>query len=294
MYYNLFIAFIKWIKSIKIWRIILNEITITNVTLPVFYNGDVYCAAEPFYHADRTVDFDILIYVLEGVIYVTEGETDYSVGEGELLFLKHGVHHYGKYEIPKGTRWYFIHFGTDDDIKGFSEYGTPDKEKLYVNIPKYTKGLSGSDTEWQIADFIAYANSTDKMRSWNVNIRLSQLLSEMAFSCSSTALTLPIKICRYLDSHYREDFSVKKLEKEFYLSYKYMAACFKKEIGCSMQQYHTIIRLTEAARLLRSTLLPINEIARRVGYEDSLYFSKRFSGRYKTSPSAFRKTARHY
>ena len=86
MYYNLFIAFIKWIKGIKIWRIILNEIAITNVTLPVFYNGDVYCAVEPFYHADRTVDFDILIYVLEGVIYVTEGETDYSVGEGELLF----------------------------------------------------------------------------------------------------------------------------------------------------------------------------------------------------------------
>ncbi|MBQ8932249.1 MAG: helix-turn-helix domain-containing protein [Ruminiclostridium sp.] len=55
-----------------------------------------------------------------------------------------------------------------------------------------------------------------------------------------------------------------------------------------------MIRLTEAARLLRSTLLPINEIARRVGYEDSLYFSKRFSRRYKTSPSAFRKTARHY
>ena len=272
----------------------MNEVVITNTSLPIFYSGDIYCAAEPFYHADRTVDFDILIYVLEGTIYVTEGDTDYSVKSGELLFLKSGVHHYGKYEISKGTRWYFIHFGTDDDIKGFSEYGTPDKEKLYVNIPKYTKGLSGSDTEWRIAEFITYANSADKMRSWNINVRLFQLLSDIAFLRSSTELTLPVRICRYLDSHYKDSFSVKKLEKEFYLSYKYMAARFRKDIGCSMQQYHTAARLNEAAGLLRSTLLPVNEIARDVGYDDALYFSKCFSSRFKSSPTAYRKTAKDY
>lgn len=272
----------------------MNELVITNTSLPIFCGGDVYCAAEPFYHADRTVDFDILIYVMEGVIYVTEEDTDYSIGEGELLFLKSGVHHYGKYEIAKGTRWYFIHFRANADTSGCFEYGTSDGERLYIKLPKYTKGLSGSDTEWQIADFISYAGGTDEMRNWNVNIRLSQLLSGIALSRASAPPTLSVRICRYLDSHYTEKFSVKSLEREFYLSYKYMAAQFRKNIGCSMQQYHTALKLTEAARLLRSTLLPINEIARRVGYEDALYFSRCFSERYRQSPTAFRRTADNY
>ena len=272
----------------------MNEVVITNVNLPLFYMGDIYCASDPFYHADRTVDFDILIYVLEGTIYVTEEDVDYSIGEGELLFLKSGIHHYGKYEIKKGTRWYFIHFGANADTDGCNEYGSSDGGKMYLKLPKYIKGLSGSDTEWQIADFIVYANGTDKMRGWNVNLRLSQLLSGIALNCSPAVLTLPQKICRYLDNHYAEEFSVKRLEKEFYLSYKYMAARFRKAVGCSMQEYHTRMRMSEAARLLRSTLLPINEIAQRVGYEDALYFSRRFSGCYKSSPTAYRKTAREY
>lgn len=294
MYYNLKKAFVKWIKGVKIWRIILNEIIITNTSLPIFYAGDIYCASEPFYHADRTVDFDILIYVLEGTIYVTEEDTDYSIGEGEMLFLKSTVHHYGRYEIQKGTRWYYIHFSADADISDCSRYGDADSGRMYVKLPKFTSGLSGSDTEWQIADFIAYASSTDKMKGWNINLKLSQLLSGIAHSSSALPLTLSQKICRYLDSHYTEPFSVKKLEKEFYLSYKYMAACFRRDTGQTMQEYHTRIRLTEAARLLRSTLLPINEIAARVGYDDALYFSKRFSRYYKVSPSVYRRTVKAY
>ena len=187
----------------------MNEIFLNNASMPVLCGCDFFTAAESFYHADRTVDFNILIYVIEGAIYVTEEDTDYSIGEGEMLFLKSTVHHYGRYEIQKGTRWYYIHFSANSDIGGCSEYGKTDSGRMYVKLPKFTSGLSGSDTEWQIADFIAYANSTDKMKGWNINLKLSQLLSGIAQSSSAVPLSLSQKICRYLDSHYTKPFSVK-------------------------------------------------------------------------------------
>ena len=277
----------------------MKEIVITNTTLPVFAGGDLYAASESFFHADRTVDFNILIYVLEGTIYVTEDDTDYAVGEGELLLLKSGIHHYGKYEIAKGTRWYYIHFYTDDSaVSGCREYGISDENsgdyRYFAKLPKYLTGLSGSNTQWQIADFISYLHSNDKTKDWRVNLKLSELLSAIALEGSRAVLTLPMKICRYLDANYKAGFSVSALQKEFYLSYKYMAACFKKEVGCSMQQYHTSLRMNEAARLLKSTLMPIGEIAAEVGYEDMLYFSKYFHRFFGMSPTLYRKTVREY
>ena len=79
----------------------MNEIVLCNSSMPVMGVCDLCAAPEPFFHADRTVDFHVLIYVIEGVGYVTEEETDYEIHPGELLFLKSGIRHLGKREIPK-------------------------------------------------------------------------------------------------------------------------------------------------------------------------------------------------
>ena len=58
------------------------------------------------------------------------------------------------------------------------------------------------------------------------------------------------------------------------MSYKRMAAVFRQEQGRTMQQYHTERRMMRASYLLRSTLVPIGEIAERIGFDDPLYFSR--------------------
>lgn len=92
----------------------MKEIQVNTVSTPVFNKGDFCIANESFVHADRILDFHVMIYVRKGCIYVTEEsdgiETDYEIHEGELLFLKAGNHHYGKRECPKGTSWYYAHF----------------------------------------------------------------------------------------------------------------------------------------------------------------------------------------
>lgn len=269
----------------------MNCVSISNVILPILIDCDLYAASEPFYHADRTVDFNVLIYVIEGTIYVTEDKTDYAIGSGELLFLKSGVHHFGKHEIPKGTRWYYVHFLFNETYKPNDKFC----ESL-MKLPKELKRLSETYIEKSIAELISYCGLDDAYKEWNKNTRLFELLKNIAFYDSITKIepSLSDKICFYLQKNIGLKFSARELEREFYLSYKHMAAQFKKQTGFTMQQYHTQIKMNEACRLLKSTLFSIKEISQKLGYDDMLYFSKCFHRYLGCSPTLYRKTAVRY
>lgn len=277
----------------------MNRIVLTNTMLPMLNGCDLCAAAEPFFHADRVTDFNILIYVISGEIYVTEEETDYTVREGELLFLKSGVHHFGRREIKKGTRWYFLHFYFNDH--NINPLFTPNTEPIIqyeqvrcsAQLPKKLTGLSGSIIENGITRLNDYFHSTDNMKKWNINKMLWELLSTIAFYDvrGKKPPTLSERICDFLSSSCNEGFSAEKLEKKFFLSYKYMAAVFKKEKGMTMQQYHNEIRMNYAMSYLKSTLMPVGEISSILGFSDMLYFSRCFHKYTGQSPTEYRKNA---
>lgn len=68
----------------------------------------------------------------------------------------------------------------------------------------------------------------------------------------------------------------------------YMANIFKAKMGISPQEYLVQYRLKEAARLLRETNQPIQDISHKVGYNDPLTFSKMFKNFYGMSPRTYR------
>lgn len=275
----------------------MNKVEISNNSLPVVCGCDLLAASEPFFHADRTADFNVLIYVTEGTIYVTEDETDYAVGAGELLILKSGVHHFGKHEIPRGTKWYFIHFTCGDtvglplfspDSSPIPQYSTA---QYRLPLPKYLTGLSGVSFERELSSLVDYFHSDDMYKRWRLNLRLFELLSMLALSEFShkAAPQLSDKVCGYLAEHICEPFSADRLSREFFLSYKRLAAVFKKEKGVTMQQYHSSLRMNEACRLLRSTLMSVGEISAALGFADMLYFSRCFHASQGCSPTEYRR-----
>ena len=280
----------------------MNEIIIDTCSLPVVLSGAYQVASAPFIHADRKVDFHVLIYVTEGYIGVTEEEKDYLIQKEELFFLKSGLHHYGQTTIPQGTSWYFIHFRTPTTPLPCTTFqiqnepgnqGLVSAEAAYMlPLPKHSYVPEHSRIAEMIVQFINYMNSTDPLRRWNLNPKLFELLSECAFhACSDFPKTdsLADQICRFLGEHVQEPFSSSLLEEHFHLSYKHMAACFKKSTGMTIQTYHTRQKMNLACKLLRSTLLPVKEISLQLGYQDMLYFSRVFHASVGFSPSAYRK-----
>lgn len=68
----------------------------------------------------------------------------------------------------------------------------------------------------------------------------------------------------------------------------YLTHIFKKQLQVSPQEYLLTYRLEQSCRLLRATDLPIQDIAKRVGYENPLTFSKIFKNAYGCSPKNYR------
>ena len=64
------------------------------------------------------------------------------------------------------------------------------------------------------------------------------------------------------------------------LSPAYLSDSFKKDTGKNIKQVISDIRLDKASELLRTTPLTVAEIAQKIGYRDSNYFSKFFKKRY--------------
>lgn len=280
----------------------MNEIIIANNSLPQLCGCGLFAASESFIHTDRVPDFCVLIYVIDGCIYVTEGDTDYEVNAGELLILKNDVHHFGKKKIQKGTKWIFVHFRISADCNASPFY--PDASPIgaydttaesILTLPKFLNSVSAR-FEKELKTFIEYTQSDDAYKKWFINQRLFLLLSSLAVSTQgfSNNLTLSDRICRYLSDNIGVPFNSENIEKRFYLSYKYMSHLFKKEKGVTMQQYHNSVRMDEACRLLCSTLMSIGEIADKLGFSDVLYFSRCFRNYTGKSPSAYRKDSARY
>lgn len=258
----------------------INCISIDDSHLPIVEDCDLITASEDFFHIDRTADFNILIYVTEGIMYVTEDEVDHEIHSGELLFLKSGVRHYGKYETLRGTRWLYAHFRISSCVPENS-----------VIVPKKACIAAGSETEEKLFDLSRTFHSGSPLSSFKSNLLLLEIILDICSESHSMPTSLSDKICSFLDLQPDKDFSKELISEEFYLSYSHLAAVFKSEKGISMGQYHNEMRMRKACKLLRSTLMSVGEIADELGFSDMLYFSKKFHAFSGVSPTEYRKQA---
>lgn len=143
-----------------------------------------------------------------------------------------------------------------------------------------------------IRDYVGRFEDGRSTDPWNDPLRLHELLTACALWESSAAEEPPSladELARYLQEHCDEAFRSEALEARFYLSYKHLAALFRKNTGMSPLQYHYDLQMREACRLLRTTTLGVSEIAARLGFGDALYFSRRFRKKTGSSPSQYRK-----
>jgi len=97
------------------------------------------------------------------------------------------------------------------------------------------------------------------------------------------------KILVYLEEHYSEPIQIEELAKQVFLSPSRLTHLFKHEVGESIIETLTKIRINQAAKLLTSTKLPIIEIAYSVGFHSSNFFCRKFAGCYGVNPMEYRK-----
>lgn len=102
-----------------------------------------------------------------------------------------------------------------------------------------------------------------------------------------------LRVLEHLDAHLTEDLDVASLAAVAHLSPSRLAHLFTAQVGTPISRYVEAQRMELAARLLEMTDEPVAEVARRTGFRDPLYFSRRFRARHGTSPSVHRRRHRY-
>lgn len=92
----------------------------------------------------------------------------------------------------------------------------------------------------------------------------------------------------FINSNYMNSITVNEIANHVNLSRSYLYKMFIKNLKVSPQKYLINLRMYKATLLLKNTKLPIGEVANKVGYTDSLLFSKTFSKYFSVSPLNYR------
>jgi AraC-like DNA-binding protein len=106
---------------------------------------------------------------------------------------------------------------------------------------------------------------------------------------SSEAQRLIRTAMAFIHENYAQPLSRKDIAKHISIADDYLTFCFRQELGTTPIKYLQRYRINRAKTLLKEGTLSITEIAGRVGFSDSSYFSRIFHRETGISPEEFRR-----
>ncbi len=94
---------------------------------------------------------------------------------------------------------------------------------------------------------------------------------------------------RYICEHIGEELGRSELAALVYLNPDYLSHIFREKTGVSLVDFITAERMKKARELLKTTSLPIRDVALAVGYSNISYFSRQFKRSQGMTPLEFRR-----
>ena len=101
------------------------------------------------------------------------------------------------------------------------------------------------------------------------------------------------RVCDWMRGHTARELDIPTLAARAGFAPNAFIRRFREVTGCTPHQYLLNLRYVQAARLLESTDLGIEEIISEIGVRDRFHFSRTFKRFYGTPPAAFRASRRY-
>jgi AraC-like DNA-binding protein len=212
----------------------------------------------------------------EGQVAVTPG--------GVVLLPADRPHAYGAAPEDPWTLWWFHFTGTDAADLAHAARAAAGGPVTHLRDPAPVASLVS-----QVIDALDSGPTTAGLTrasgaAWNA---LAQVIANgrrapgLSFSPIERAV-------EHLRSTAPQRTSVSALASMVGLSTSQLSALFRRQLGVSPLRFQTQLRMASARELLDGTILSVAAVAREVGYEDAMYFSRQFTRVHGTSPTAYR------
>lgn len=245
--------------------------------------------------------FDELVVVLQGRGTHIVNDTESNISTGDVFFIQpgclhsfSGLHHYravniiffrGKLNLP------------DDALRETSGY-----HALFELEPELRAGKGSAPTLTLDSRELALAQTffneireeqTRKLPAWRYQasalfMELETLLVrcyEKINSRKSTALLQLSNMMLFLENHYHKKITLGEMAKTAGVSKRSLNRLCNEVLGISPKRHLLNFRLSKAKQILqKEKKAQISEVAFRVGFNDSNYFSKQYRKKYLRSP----------
>lgn len=228
-----------------------------------------------------------IIYVVEGALEITTTSGNVILSSGEVGIIG-GSSLHGTKSITKNLCHQCLHIKYDFLAKYL------DFDKISSKIFKINDISKFLFYYKNVIEFLEKTDSVSKMKYHaNILLLLTTIIEDENFSnrneVNNKVNDLIRRIIHYINLNYKENITLNSISKNFGYTPQNIALLFKKNMGKTVYNYLTEIRLENAVYLLENSNENIIEIALECGFPNEMAFINKFKLKYKTTPNIYRK-----
>ena len=235
---------------------------------------------------DTCLNFYVFEYVKSGNVHIRANGNEYVAGPGDLYILKQGleVEYFSIDQKQIEKVWFNMHGRLLDHL--MEAYNMTDdviishcdvEHEIFKIHDALQSSSPAPDATCKLALYI---------HELIMKISLSNNTADLSFQpASSTAEKLKNLIEHQI--YYKT--SLQDLAKQESTTEKYMIRTFKDKYGVTPYAYLIQKRIEAAEELLRTTELSVKDIAAKLAFSDSNYFSRAFKKHTGLSPVVYRR-----
>lgn len=261
-----------------------------SVELYLSYCGKENCAPGHTYGPAVREEY-LLHYILEGEGTFSAGGKSWNLTKNDafLIFPDETTIYSSDVQNPWSYIWVAF-----DGLKAFAslEQAGFSKTERVGHFTREKDLLRCVDT---ILDSHQPTYSNDMIRQSQLIIFLACMIQEYQEHTDKpeAAEHYPQKVyvdyaVQYIEQNYHREITVNDICHHVGITRGYLTKIFQQTFHTSPYEYLLQVRMNQAVFLLKSTSLPVSQIAGMVGYRDAPVFSKLFKQRTGLSPKAYR------
>jgi len=227
------------------------------------------------------------------------GEEEVSFGAGDVLFVGRSIPHTTWSDPEEESTWEYLHMDPESLLGEMPAEKTAAIRTFYrmftdchliLHAPEYPWAAELTEhiiaeTEKKEPGYAAVVHGLCEalffslFRIYSAEERRSP--APRLYSGLSPAL-------EYVNRHYMEQFPQEYLADLCHMSPTHFRRIFQKQLGTNSLSYLHQVRIMKSCDLLRSTDLPVSEIAEKTGYLSLSCFNRHFSELNQCTPSEWR------
>lgn len=236
-------------------------------------------------------DDNLLLYCTAGSGHLAAGEWQGEIRAGQVALLPQGLPH--AYESNPDDPWtlFWVHF-QGASTRVFMQY-LGYREGRLVTEAGLSPVLIGAFTSLMEVRRTGYSTRAFINASNHLRHLLTQVSMELSVQQGRLQSGFELdQVQAYMLENLDQSVTLDMLAAVAKMSKYHFSTRYKQLTGYSPIKHFLNMKMEHACRLLDTSELSVGEIARRLGYDDPLYFSRLFSKTIGISPRGYRASSR--